>query len=63
VQDVAVVEDQRPRPGGVSPLERKGQDAAERLTGHTRSIQTQLREESGETVGVAIQAERLGQVG
>jgi hypothetical protein len=47
----------------VSPLERKGEDAAERQSGHTRSVETQLLEESGEAVGVAIQAEPFGRVG
>jgi hypothetical protein len=47
-------QDQSARHGGVSPLERKGEDAAERQSGNTRSVETQRPEESGEAVGVAI---------
>jgi hypothetical protein len=47
----------------VSPLEREGEDAAERQSDHTRSVETQLLEEPGEAVGVRIQAEPLRRVG
>jgi hypothetical protein len=47
----------------VAPLERKGEDAPERQPGHMRTIETQLVEESGEAVGVRIQAEPFGRVG
>jgi hypothetical protein len=45
------------------PMERKGEDAAERQPGHTRSFESQRLEEAGEAVGVAIEAEPLGRVG
>jgi hypothetical protein len=47
-------QDQGARPGGVSALEPKGEDATERQPGHTRSVETHPLEESGEAVGVAI---------
>ena len=46
----------------MSPLERKGENAAERQSGYTRSVEPQRLEESGEAVGIAIQAEPLGRV-
>jgi hypothetical protein len=49
--------------GGVSPPERKGEDAAERQSGHARSVETQVLEESGEAVGIVIEAEPFGRVG
>jgi len=47
----------------VSPLKRKRDDAAERQAGHTGGGETQPLKESGEAVGVAIQAEPFGRVG
>ena len=47
-------QDQSARHGGVSALKRKREDAAERQSGHIRTVETQLLEESGEAVGVAI---------
>jgi hypothetical protein len=47
----------------VASLEREGEDAAERQSGHTRRVETQLLEEAGEAVGVPIEAEPFGWVG
>jgi hypothetical protein len=46
----------------VSPLKREGDDTAERQSGHMRSVETQLREKSGQAVGVAIEAELFRRV-
>jgi hypothetical protein len=47
----------------VSPLERKGEDATERQSDHTRTVEAQLVEEAGEAVGVAIEAKPSRRVG
>jgi hypothetical protein len=44
----------------MSPPERKREDGAERQAGHTRCVETQLLQESGEALGIAIKAEPLG---
>jgi hypothetical protein len=56
-------QDEGARHRGVSPLERKGEDAAERQSGHTRSVEPQLLDESSKATGAAIEAERFRRVG
>jgi len=47
----------------VSPLERKGEDAAERESRHARIVETQLLDECSEAAGIVIQAEPFWRVG
>jgi hypothetical protein len=47
----------------VPPLERQGDDAAERQSGHIRGVETQPLEEAGEAIRVPVYAEAFGGVG